>query len=225
MQNEPLDKIESKLVRQSWTEFQRGRWTQLLFVLPIILALVWLDGGFNQMEITGKASVTETSNTTVSNPIIDSQIKNEDGKPDFTAKVIKVIDGDTIDYEKDGVKKRVRLMGIDTPETKDPRKPVQCFGLTAAAKTKELLEGKTASFQKDSKESLDKYGRELLYVYAPDGMMVNRYLVAEGYAFATPQYHFDRREEFVNLEKESRISSKGLWNDTVCKYKNQYGTN
>jgi endonuclease YncB( thermonuclease family) len=126
--------------------------------------------------------------------------------------VTKVVDGDTFHYSVGGETHTVRLLGVDTPETKDPRKPVQCFGTAASAETSSLIDGKIVRLEKDVKaDNLDKYGRELRYVYLPDGRMLNRILVAEGFAFATPQYPFSLSDEFVNLQKEADNGGKGLW--------------
>src|SRR3990172_7201954 len=78
-------------------------------------------------------------------------------------KVTRVIDGDTIEL---GDGRRVRYIGIDTPETVDPRKPVECFGKEAAAKNRELVDGKMVEMEKDASET-DKYGRLLRYIYVP----------------------------------------------------------
>ncbi len=105
--------------------------------------------------------------------------------------VARVIDGDTIEviYEA-GQLKKVRLIGIDTPETVDPRKPVQCFGQEASAKTKALLEGKQVRLEKDTiGDSIDKYGRLLRYVYV-DGTLVNAELIKQGYAYASSRSLF-----------------------------------
>lgn len=132
--------------------------------------------------------------------------------------VERVVDGDTFVYLDQGVQKTVRLLGVDTPETKDPRKPVQCYGQEASDETKMLIEGKIVRLEADPQaQNLDKYQRDLRYVYLPDGAMLNRILVAEGFAFATPEYPFGLKEEFVNLEKEANIERKGMWNTTVCK--------
>ncbi|MDP3733546.1 MAG: thermonuclease family protein [Candidatus Daviesbacteria bacterium] len=126
--------------------------------------------------------------------------------------VTKVIDGDTIDIEGG---KRVRLLGVDTPETKDPRKPVQCFGKEASNKTRELLEGKRVILEKDITDQ-DKYGRLLRFVYLPleDGTMLfaNDYLIREGYGQVLtipPDVKF--AEQFLEAQKQARIEKKGLW--------------
>ncbi len=95
----------------------------------------------------------------------------------YKAKVIRVIDGDTIKIEGDKV---IRYIGIDTPETVHPSKPVQCYGKEASDKNKELVEGKEVKLEKDVSET-DKYGRLLRYIWLGD-MLVNEYLVREGYA-------------------------------------------
>lgn len=131
--------------------------------------------------------------------------------------VKRVVDGDTFVYLDGEKEKTVRLLGVDTPETKDPRKPVQCFGIEASNEAKKLLDGNTVKLVTDKiGDSMDKYGRELRYVYLPDGTMLNEHLVANGFAFATPEYSFSRKEHFVNLENEARIGGKGLWNTDLC---------
>lgn len=123
------------------------------------------------------------------------------------AKVIKVVDGDTIEIEGG---KKVRYIGIDTPETVDPRKPVQCFGKEASNKNKELIEGKEVKLEKDVSET-DKYGRLLRYVYLGD-TLINELLVKEGYAHASsypPDIKYQDR--FTRAEREARENNRGLW--------------
>lgn len=123
-------------------------------------------------------------------------------------KVIRVVDGDTIVIEGNI---KLRYIGINAPESVDPRRPVQCFGKEASDRNKELVEGKTVSLEKDVSET-DKYGRLLRYVYL-DGIMINKQLVSEGYAFAS-SYPPDitHQQELKNAENDARTSMKGLWN-------------
>ncbi len=88
-----------------------------------------------------------------------------------------VIDGDTIVLDGNEI---VRLIGIDTPETKDPRKPVQYYGREAYEFTKRLVEGKKVRLSYDLNEK-DKYGRTLAYVYLEDGTFLNAEVVNQGY--------------------------------------------
>lgn len=127
--------------------------------------------------------------------------------------VSRVIDGDTIELENG---ERVRYIGIDTPETVDPRKPVQCFGVEASQRNKELVEGKRVWLVKDVTDR-DRYGRLLRYVYlgdpqSPESVFVNLELVKEGFAHSY-SYPPDiaRQAEFVAAESAARGGQKGLW--------------
>lgn len=127
-----------------------------------------------------------------------------------TFKVTRVIDGDTIEIEGG---ERVRYIGIDTPETVDPRKPVQCFGIEASKKNKELVEGKTVRLEKDVTDK-DKYGRLLRYVWV-DSLFVNLELVKQGFAFSyTYPPDVKHQAEILAAEAEAREANRGLW--TVC---------
>ncbi len=124
--------------------------------------------------------------------------------------VESVVDGDTI-VIAGGT--RVRLIGIDTPETKDPRKPVQCFGLEASAFTSSLLQSGTPVRLVYDVERLDRYGRTLAYVYRrADGLFVNAALVADGYAsVATFPPNVAHVEDFTALAADARDANLGLW--------------
>ena len=99
------------------------------------------------------------------------------------AVVTKDVDGDTVDVSIHGHHERVRLIGIDTPETKDPRKPVQCYGPEASARTAALLPVGTPVRLVRDEEARDDYGRLLAYVFrARDGLLVNLELAREGAA-------------------------------------------
>lgn len=124
-----------------------------------------------------------------------------------TVKVIRVIDGDTIEIEGG---QKVRYIGIDTPETVDPRKPVQCFGIEASNKNKELVEGKTVGLEKDVSET-DKYDRFLRYIYVGN-IFVNDFLVRQGYAHSStypPDVKY--QDQLTQAEQEARENSRGLW--------------
>jgi len=122
-------------------------------------------------------------------------------------KVTRVVDGDTIEIEGG---EKVRYLGIDTPETVDPRKPVQCFGVEASKKNKELVEGKTVRLEKDITDR-DRYSRLLRYVWVDD-IFVNLELVKQGFAssYAYPP-DIKYQEEFLEAEKEAREAERGLW--------------
>jgi micrococcal nuclease len=126
--------------------------------------------------------------------------------------VTEVIDGDTIRVNVRGKSESVRLLSIDTPETKDPRKPVQCFGSEATKKMQVFVNGKYVKLLDDrSQGQRDKYQRLLRYVY--DGnIFVNREMVAQGYAFSYKQYPTKHLNEFNKLEQQAREKNLGLWN-------------
>ena len=123
-------------------------------------------------------------------------------------KVVRVVDGDTIEIEGG---EKVRYIGIDTPETVDPRKPVQCFSVEASKKNKELVEGKMARLEKDITDR-DKYNRLLRYVSIGD-VLVNLELVKQGFAYSysyPPDIKY--QDEFVKAQQEARDLKQGLWN-------------
>ena len=126
------------------------------------------------------------------------------------AQVTRVVDGDTIEVQIAGATYRVRYIGIDTPETVDPRRPVGCFGREASERNRQLVAGKTVGLEKDVSET-DKYDRLLRYVWL-DGEMVNAILVREGYAMAStypPDVKY--QELFLGLQGEARDAGLGLW--------------
>lgn len=127
------------------------------------------------------------------------------------AKVVAVIDGDTIEVDLgQGNIKRVRYIGIDTPESVDPRKPVQCFSKEATAKNKQLVENGIVGLEKDVSET-DKFQRLLRYVYMGD-LFINHVLVAEGYASAVSYPPDIKYQDKLNqAEQQARIVNKGLW--------------
>lgn len=126
------------------------------------------------------------------------------------AKVVEVVDGDTIKVEMNGQIYTVRYIGIDTPELHHPSKPVEYFAKEAYEANKRLVEGKTVILEKDVSDT-DRYGRLLRYVYVGD-IFVNAYLVEQGYARAAtfpPDVKY--AELFRRLEREAREAGRGLW--------------
>jgi len=122
----------------------------------------------------------------------------------------RVIDGDTIAVEKNGKKEKVRLIGVDTPETVHPSKPVEYFGKEASEFTRKKVEGKRVRLEYDW-QSRDKYGRLLAYVYIEDGTFLNAEIIRQGYGFAYTRYPFKYLEDFREYEREARGNNRGLW--------------
>lgn len=132
--------------------------------------------------------------------------------------VFKVIDGDTMQVIVEGKSQTVRLIGIDTPESVDPRKPVQCFASEASKKAKEILTGKKVWLEADPTQGdKDKYNRYLRYVFLEDNTNVAKMMIFEGYGH---QYTYDKpykyMEEYKQAEIEARVAKRGLWADEAC---------
>ena len=128
--------------------------------------------------------------------------------------VLAVVDGDTVKIETAAGLIPVRIIGIDTPETVHPSRPVEPFGPEASSRAKELLEGKTVTIQYDtnpSHETWGKYGRLLVYLKLPDGRDYGMVVVREGLARAYTKYPFSRSAEYVRAEQEAREAGRGLW--------------
>src|SRR3989344_374405 len=100
-------------------------------------------------------------------------------------RVNKFDDGDTIAVDMNGTEETIRFIGVDTPETHDPRKAVQCFGQAAANFTKNLIGTSNVRLEADPlNTNLDRYSRLLRYVYLPSGALVNSEIIKQGYGFA-----------------------------------------
>ncbi len=129
-----------------------------------------------------------------------------------TLVVKRVVDGDTIELSSG---EKVRYIGVNTPESVDPRTPVQCFGKEASQRNKDLVEGKEVRLVADVGDK-DRYGRLLRYVYVGD-TFINLELVREGYAQVdTVPPNIAHKEDFVVAQKEARENQKGLWSSSAC---------
>jgi micrococcal nuclease len=131
------------------------------------------------------------------------------------SRVLRVVDGDTIEIEGG---QKVRYIGIDTPETVDPRREPQCFGKAASQANSDLVAEQEIYLEKDVSET-DRYGRLLRYIYlATDSASINEQLVRAGYAVASsypPDVKY--QEKFKEAEEEARANQRGLWQeDLIC---------
>lgn len=132
--------------------------------------------------------------------------------------VTNIVDGDTIKVDIDGAIETIRMIGINTPETVDPRRAVECFGKEASQKTRDLLEGKKVSLKSDlTQGDRDKYGRLLRFVFLEDGTNFGELLIREGYAY---EYTYKKPYIYQYLYKEAQKFAQehksGLWADGVC---------
>ena len=171
----------------------------------LVIILVWFIItilGFRQFWQENSSSIKKGFSETEKNLTANS-LKEE------AYLVKRVIDGDTIELEGG---QRVRYIGINTPETSDPRKSIECFGQEAKEENKKLVEGKKVRLEKDISET-DQYQRLLRYVYIQD-LFVNEYLVKEGFARVStfpPDVKFQTL--FKEAENMAREKNKGLWSD------------
>jgi micrococcal nuclease len=133
--------------------------------------------------------------------------------PSGTAVVVRPVDGDTVVVDVEGQEESVRLIGVDTPESVAPERPVECFGPEAKARTAELLpKGTVVRLERDV-EARDRYDRLLAYVIRDaDDVLVNLLLVEEGYAesIAYPP-NVARQGDLDRAESEARAAGRGLW--------------
>jgi micrococcal nuclease len=121
--------------------------------------------------------------------------------------VTRVSDGDTIVVEGAG---RVRLIGVDTPETVDPRRPVEAFGKEASDFTRRLALGQMVRLEYDVTRR-DRYHRTLAYVYLPTGVLLNAEIIRQCYGFPYTQFPFRMMDQFRAFEREAREAQRELW--------------
>lgn len=138
------------------------------------------------------------------------------GPTETGARVIRVVDGDTLHVDVDGKDVDVRMIGINTPETVKPDSPIECYGPEASAYAKKLLSGATVTIEyDDSQGRTDRFGRTLAYVWIerPEGkVLFNRLAVLNGYAY---QYQYARpyawEREFIAAQRKAKAAKAGMW--------------
>ncbi|MEQ7128279.1 thermonuclease family protein [Actinopolymorpha sp. B11F2] len=129
------------------------------------------------------------------------------------SQVVDIVDGDTIKVSAGGAIETVRLIGLDTPETRHPDKPVQCFGPEATTHARDLLEGEQVRLETDATQGrLDRYGRTLAYLWLRDGRLINETMISDGYG---REYTYDKPYRYQSrlqaAERAARKSMTGLW--------------
>ena len=129
-------------------------------------------------------------------------------------RVVSVADGDTLTVDQNGRRVTVRLLGVDTPETKRPDTPVQCWGPQASEYTHGRADNQTVRLETDpTQDRVDRYGRTLAYVWLPSGSMLNYELLEYGHAREYTYHHRDYRyaTQFRAAASEAREAHRGLW--------------
>ena len=140
--------------------------------------------------------------------------------------VVRVNDGDTLVVDMDGHNETVRFIGVDTPETHDPDKPVQCGGPEASDYTKNKVEQSDSQVRLEAdpiNTNRDRYDRLLRYVYLKDGTMLNSQLIKDGKGFAYTSFPFEKSTEFSSLGEAAKSQGLGVWGSCAV-FINQYGS-
>ena len=191
--------------------------TKLLILSSFFIIITGL--GFLWFGLQPEPSISHEQTAAASPPVTTTVVATSSatqGIEGERAFVSRVVDGDTIELENG---KTVRFVGMDTPETVDPRRPVGCFGKEASNETKKLLTGKVVILQKDTSDT-DKYNRLLRLIYLPlengEILFINDYLVREGFAKVKtypPDVKFESR--FLEAESQAKEAKKGLWGKCI----------
>lgn len=173
-------------------------------------------------EINSSAPIATTSSNTIteaSSSITIATTSNENELELYP--VIRVVDGDTLHVNIAGDDETVRLVGVNSPETVDPRKPVECFGKQASDEAKKILTGAKVHVEIDpSQGERDKYGRLLAYIFLQDGTNFNQLMIAEGYAYEyTYNVPYKYQSAFKLAQENAKKDEKGLWAVDACNEK------
>lgn len=133
--------------------------------------------------------------------------------PELRGPVTRVVDGDTADVLLDGQTVRLRIIGIDTPETVAPGQPVECYGPEASARARALLEGQTVTLEPDpTQDQIDAFGRLLVYVTLPEGRDYGEVMLREGYAEEyTFRTAYQKQAAYRAVQGTAQASDQGLW--------------
>lgn len=179
-----------------------------LFIFGLVLFLAGIQTG---KSIDEPKSETLGEKSNLSTPVPSQLLQNSE-KPKELYKVLKVIDGDTVDIQFDSRRETVRLIGIDAPESG------QCFGSESTNKARELLNSQLIEFEKDpSQGKRDKYGRLLGYIFLEDGTNFNDFMIRNGFAKEhTFRTTYKYQSLFKNAQLTAQQNKRGLWQNGAC---------
>jgi micrococcal nuclease len=181
----------------------------LVAFLLVLLNEIKLSNQTNEPSQKLKFEVTQATQSTES-------LKDTREGP---YKVVKVVDGDTIEAFLDEKITKIRIIGLNTPETVDPRKKVECFGKEASTQANVLLNNKLIYLESDpTQQNTDKYGRLLRYIFLEDGTNFAEWMIKNGYGY---EYTYDNpykyRDLFKQAQNDAENNQKGLWAENACK--------
>jgi micrococcal nuclease len=181
---------------------QIRRWginTLAVVAIGLSVAIALTDGN-------GKISDTGTTTAVVVDP----------GER-ISATVIKVFDGDTLLVLLNGVKTKVRLLGVDAPEKSGPYTTAEQGGIEAGKRLARLADNQTVTLEFGGDTRQDKYGRSLAHVFLQDGTNLNAAMIAEGYAAVYRRFNFTHKDDYLSLEKKAKAQKRGIWSHSKGK--------
>lgn len=179
------------------------------FATAILAGIFWL---LSQVELLDEQNIVESLPSSVEVSVPSVSVIGE------AATVVRVVDGDTIVVLVAGEEKKIRMIGMNSPESVDPRKKVECFGKEASVHLSGLLAGGSVVLVDDETQGdADRYGRLLRHVMLEDGTDINGAMIADGYAYEyTYDEPYDRQVMYQALEQEARSTLVGLWSPETC---------
>ncbi len=195
--------MSAKRCRKRFAISRQNRTIIVLLCLLIALIVGWLD--------RTNARPPHAPQTKTVSKVKPGDIEKYQGK---TFTVVYTVDGDTIDInipDDQYDHTRIRLWGIDTPETKAPNQPVGYFGPEASEFTKQMTRGKRVKIYISEKQTRDKYDRLLAYVQFEDGSFLNELLLSDGFAYADRRFKHQYYNKYLQLESAARRDKNGLW--------------
>ena len=183
-----------------------------IYIIGVLF--IFLSGYYLGLNSEKEIMVKERQNFVNKNSVLENQNSNKKWY-----KVWEVIDGDTIKINYEGKKTSVRILGINTPEKKNPFRPQECFGTEASKKAKEILWGKKVSIETDdNKSKFDKFGRLLGYVNIEGEGDFGKKMIHDGYAYEYT-YHgrkYKNQKKYKEAQKYAEENELGLWNSNTC---------
>lgn len=196
----------------------------------LALSILAIFGLFLIFNLTEKDSASEINSSENTNRPTNKQVHTPeaishklDSQPESQPKsalyaVVSVTDGDTLKVSIDGRTETIRIIGLDTPETKDPRKPVQCFGEEASNKMHELAHSRNVRLESDPTQGdRDNYSRLLRHVFTEDGVNIAKQMIMEGYGHEyTYKLPYTYQAEYKNAQTHATNNSLGLWSPNTC---------
>jgi len=217
-----IPRIYGRFFKKGVTRWKIARSFGAIMLASFIVAIVTvepIEPTQSETPQTEEEIAVEDSVDIVSNGQNDENTTETTSEPESEViSVVKVVDGDTITVSINGKNETIRIIGINTPETVDPRKPVECFGQEASTKARELLDGQSVRLEIDASQGeTDKYDRLLRYVFLSDGSDFGKLMISEGYAYEyTYQTPYQYQAAYKTAQSEAQSAKRGLWADNAC---------